>query len=177
MIETDRLLLEPLRFAHAERMFDGLSDEALYQYLPELPPPSKKALQERYRALETTMSPDGNEAWLNWILVCRVTRKVVGYTQVTVRKDEPSLIAYLIFKPQWRTGFASEAVTATIEHVFSNYDTAAIDAYVDTKNEASKKLVIKLGFNHADTIEQADYFKGASSDEFRYSMAREKWMR
>jgi len=176
MIETDRLILEPVHFAHAELMFGGLSDEALYQYLPELPPPSIEALQERYRALETTISPDGNEVWLNWVLVRRGTRKVIGYTQVTVRKDEPSLIAYLIFKPQWRTGFASEAVKATIEHVFKNYDTAAIDAYIDTRNEASKSVVLKLGFSLAGMIEQADFFKGVSSDEFHYSLAREKWM-
>jgi hypothetical protein len=40
LLETDRLVLEPLQVSHAERMFELLGDPVLYRYLDDAPPSS-----------------------------------------------------------------------------------------------------------------------------------------
>lgn len=177
MIATKRLNLEPIRVAHAIEMFSGLTDKQLYTFLPEDPPKSLDALQSRYRKLETAQCPDGKEIWLNWIIYTRSNREAIGYVQATVNESGTSQIAYVLFSKHWRNGFAYEAVAAAIQSVFDHYATPMIEALIDTRNRASQGLVSKLGFNLSETIKEADFFKGSSSDEYRYVMSRRTWMR
>lgn len=39
------------------------------------------------------------------------------------------------------------------------------EAFIDTRNQPSIRLVTRLGFRQVRTIENADHFKGSSSDE------------
>jgi len=155
-------------------MFNGLADSRLYAYLPEEPPASLQSLQSRYKMLETTISPCSDEKWLNFILVRKDTQQVIGYTQATLRTTIASHIAYLIFRDQWRNGFATEAVAATIDYVLEHHDTPSIEALVDTRNLASQKLLLKLGFECTEKIPNADCFKGCISDEYRYRITRKR---
>ena len=41
-------------------------------------------------------------------------------------------------------------------------------AQVDTRNVASQRLLASLGFALVRRIDEADFFKGARSDEFEY---------
>ena len=175
MIETDRLLLEPLRVEHAEQMFSGLANINLYENLPEEPPATLHELRKRFQFLVAGADPSGNEEWLNYVLVGKKTRLPIGYTQATIRTNAPCLIAYLIFQPHWRRGYGSEAVSASVDHIFSHFNIDSIDAYIDTRNVASHGLVSKLGFQYFEKIKDADFFKGSSSDEYRYSMTRDAW--
>lgn len=38
VIETERLILEPITVDHSQKMLGLLSDEALYEYIPQNPP-------------------------------------------------------------------------------------------------------------------------------------------
>ena len=66
VLETERLCLEPLLRSHAAILFPLLQDERIYRYIPQDPPISVAALEERYHRLENRLSPTGDEAWLNW---------------------------------------------------------------------------------------------------------------
>ncbi len=65
VIESDRLLLEPLRLRHAKHLFPLLSDPQIYSFIPQDPPASLRQLQARFKQLETRHSPKGDETWLN----------------------------------------------------------------------------------------------------------------
>ena len=44
VLKTPRLLIEPLLPAHAARLYECLQDERLYQFIPQDPPASLRAL-------------------------------------------------------------------------------------------------------------------------------------
>ena len=93
VIETARFMLEPQIAAHAEEMFVVLSDPAIYEYENQ-PPPSIEWLRTRFAKLETRLSADGREQWLNWVI--RVpTSELVGYVQATLRPEGHAAIAHL----------------------------------------------------------------------------------
>jgi len=175
MIETERLQLEPITPAHAEAMFDLLSDERIYTYLPTGPPASLESLRESYEFLSRGESPDGRERWLNWILVDREGGQALGYFQATVREPESCLIAYVLGPAHWGKGHAREASAALIGHLFERYDVPAVEAYIDTRNEPSIRLVESLGLLRTRTIQDADEFKGSRSDEHVFRVSREEW--
>src|SRR5277367_677160 len=109
LLETPRLVLEPLVPGHASSVFADLSDTRLYDLIPREPPESAAALERRYRALATRTSPDGREAWLNLVARLRSSREHVGSVEATVHADLTAHLAYTVFRRFWQQGYAKEA--------------------------------------------------------------------
>ena len=72
MLDTDRLVLEPLRVEHAEEMAPVLADEELHEFIGGRPE-SVDELRARYRRQARGVSDDGDERWFNWVLRRRDT--------------------------------------------------------------------------------------------------------
>lgn len=171
LLLSRRLQLEPLSRSHAEEMFPGLSDTALYTFIPDEPPVSVAALRARYERLERRCSPDGTEAWLNWVVRSRINGACMGYVQATVQLGESTaLVAYLIFLPFWGQGYASEAVATMTPALFRDFQLRFVDALIDTRNVRSMATVESIGFKRVALIPDADEFKGSRSDEYRYRL-------
>lgn len=167
---TPRLALEPLSTAHAQKLFSSLGDERLYAYIPQDPPTSVAALTERYTRLSRRLSPDGREIWLNWALRSRTDSFYVGVVEVTARADDSALLAYMIFTPFQGQGYAREACVRVLDHLANDYGTRLVIADIDTRNRPSIALAEALGFARTAITQDADYFKRASSDEYRYEL-------
>lgn len=171
-LETERLILEPLRRHHARRLFPVLSDARIYTYIPQDPPVSAQALETSYRQLESRKSPSGDEDWLNWAIRLKQDERYVGTIQATVRRDRSSLLAYELSPDFWGRGFATEACAQVIESLFADYDIEEIVAEVDTRNAASCRLLERLSFRRVEMRAGVDFFKGSSSDEYTYKLSR-----
>lgn len=175
LLETPRLLLEPLLPAHAPGLYEHLQDERLYRFIPQDPPASARALEDRYRLLSSRRSPDGREAWLNWALLERSSGDYAGTLEATVSKDWSATIAYTVFVPYQRRGIAAEACGRLLEHLFEVYRVGVVAAEIDTRNVASVALVESLGFRRVAFEKDVDHFKGSSSDEYRYEIREGRW--
>jgi ribosomal-protein-alanine N-acetyltransferase len=161
------LALEPICDHHAEALFAGLSAPEAYQFIPQ-DPPSMESLAARYQLLAHGASPDGREIWLNWALR-RHASEYIGFVQATVQRDtRAALIAYQLFPGFWRQGYGREAVAAMLKYLIELLDIRAVSAFIDTRNLASRRLVENLGFKQIRRIKNADFFKGAASDEHEY---------
>jgi [ribosomal protein S5]-alanine N-acetyltransferase len=170
VVHTKRFILSPLRTAHAEQMFDGLSDERAYEFIPDMPPASAGALAERYTHLEGQVSRDGQEVWLNWIIASASEPTLHGYVQFTIRPAEHrAFVAYFVFPRYQRQGIGSETVAAALSSVATTFQVTRVDAEIDTRNAASIALVESLGFVRTRMVKHADEFKGSVSDEYHYS--------
>jgi ribosomal-protein-alanine N-acetyltransferase len=169
-LKTERLLLEPLKEQHADFLFDGLSDEALYKFIPQEPPADNAHLKERFMRLAKGTSPYGNEHWLNWAVKEKYGEQYVGLIEATVNSEKVAHLAYFIFRQFWQSGYATEACARAIQHLFGEIGCRCIRAEVDTRNQSSIKLLTKLGFVQVALIEDADVFKGATSNEYVYEL-------
>jgi RimJ/RimL family protein N-acetyltransferase len=148
-LATSRLRLEPLVVGHAEAMFDVLADASLHRHLDGPPPQSVDALRERYARLESRRSPDGEQHWLNWIIVGS-DGTAMGFVQATVMPDRTAWIAYLLGRSYQRQGFATEATQAVLEHIRGDHRVVRVRAMVDVDNAASVRLLERLGFREVE---------------------------
>lgn len=94
---TERFLREPLVEAHADELFQGLSDPALYSFIPDEPPPSIEQLRRRFRGWEPRRSLSGDEVWLNYAIRDRASSRVLGTLQATVLPGRFVYLAYSVF--------------------------------------------------------------------------------
>lgn len=174
-LETPRLLLEPLKPAHASMLYEHLQDERLYRFIPKDPPASLQALEDRHVALSSRRSPDGREAWLNWAVRERHSGDYAGTLEATVHEDLLAFVAYMVFVPYQRQGLAAEACGRLLMHLFDDYRVGVVAAEIDTRNGASVALVESLGLERVAIQKDADHFKGSSSDEYRYEIGESVW--
>lgn len=169
-LQTKRLRLEPLEERHAAALFPGLRDDTLYQFTADQAPKNLEALARRYRQLETRMSPDGREAWLNWALWSLPDAGYVGLIQATVHANRWAHVAYVLFRDAWSRGYAREATAALIDSLSLDWGVREVWATVDVRHRRAIGLLEELGFlrmlhRHADSTHDVP------SDEFLYCLS------
>jgi len=171
-LETERLVLTPLTADDAAVMYPELSDSGLYEHMDADPPESEAQLAEHYRQLERRVSPDRDERWLHWIVRRRTSGQPVGFVRATVAAGSLGIIAYTIFRRFHRQGFAGEAARAAISHLLDE-DVEHFIARVNPHNEASKRLLTRLGFEVASngTAPGTDLFFAADRKSLRLAPA------
>jgi len=151
-IVTSELALEPLVVAHAEAMFDVLSDARIYRYLDYPPPSSVEHLRNVYAQLEARKSPDESEIWLNWV-VRPHGHPLVGYVQATVASNRSAYVAYIFASKHWGCGYAQKAMQPMLEHLATEYSVDQSLATVEVENRRSIRLLERLGFRPAGARE------------------------
>ena len=165
---TGRLTIEVLHPGHAAPLFPALSDPRLYAYVEERPPKSEAALAQRYAQLERGAPEGSGEIWLNWAIRLLPSREYIGTLQATIYRDHAASIAYVLSPTHWRFGYATEAVQWLLEHLATELGVVEIRASVDTRNEASWRLLERLRFTRVQT--QAAELHGKPSTDYRYRL-------
>ncbi|HET7729101.1 MAG TPA: GNAT family N-acetyltransferase [Usitatibacter sp.] len=144
VLEAEGLTLEPQVAAHAAEMFVVLGDPAIYEF-ENAPPPSLEWLRTRFARLESRLSADGKEQWLNWVIRLP-TGELIGYVQATVRPDGHAAIAYELASAHWGRGRARRAVQAMISELHAHYRVRSLSAVFKRGNLRSMRLLERLGF-------------------------------
>lgn len=143
-IAAEGLVLVPQVPAHAEAMFAVLSDPAIYEF-ENAPPPSVEWLREKFRRLEARRSPDGREAWLNWVIRLP-TGELAGYVQATLFGEGRAAVAYELASAHWGRGIARRAVAAMMGELSVHYGVRDFTAVLKRANFRSRRLLERLGF-------------------------------
>jgi RimJ/RimL family protein N-acetyltransferase len=128
-------------------MFGVLSDPAIYEF-ENSPPESATWLVGRFARLESRVSPDGTERWLNWVIRLP-TGALAGYVQATIARDGSASIAYELASKFWRQGIGSAAVNGMLDELAVTYGVRTFVATLKERNHRSLALLRKLGFARA----------------------------
>lgn len=167
---TSRLTLEPLTVAHADVLFDGLCDPALYTFIPGDPPATLQDKRDHFARILRGPRGDPSELWRNWAVKITATGDYIGLVETSVHPGDRAHLAYFIFRTAQRTGFAKEACRAVLAHLAAVYEVKQVVTEMDTRNTASWRLVEALGFTRTGEKRDADFFKGATSHEYAYRL-------
>jgi len=170
--DSSRIAFEPLGPTHAPELFPLFEDDRIYRYIPLPRYRTIEEIRERVTKLSEHGPGNGRSVWLNWILKEKAKGKYIGWVQATLYENKSASIAYVIFPEFWKQGYAKEACSTIIAHLYSNSDIETIFAEIDTRNNASIALIRSLGFTLAGERKNADFFNGSKSDEYRFELAK-----
>lgn len=84
-------------------------------------------------------------------------------------------VGYILHPDAWGRGLGQEAIGATIAHVFKTHDLDQLTADVDPRNEASLKILERLGFQQTGSAERTFRIGDAWVDSLYFSLSREVW--
>ncbi len=143
-IVTTRLELTPLRQIDAAAMFSVLDDQRLHAFTGGRPR-TLAELRDHYGKLVAGASPDGNEAWLNWIVRLHQTKTAIGTVQAGV-EDGSANVAWIIGVPWQGQGYAVEAATAMVAWLAA-HDVHAVKAAIHPEHAASAGVARRGGLS------------------------------
>lgn len=167
-LRTSRLILEPVKAAHAQEAWPLMDDERMWTYFPEQRPATLHDLRRLYERWELG-STDPAQLWLNWILRERSTNAPVGAMQSTVfAPRHTAYIAYAVYPAYQRKGYAREACEAIITYLRERR-VKRIFAEMDVRNEPSYRLAESLGFKRIETRHGVQHGP-FTSDEYVYEL-------
>jgi ribosomal-protein-alanine N-acetyltransferase len=82
---------------------------------------------------------------------------------------------YAIAEPYWGRGLVAEASRALIRYVFTEYAVERLQARVIVGNEASERVLAKLGFAREGVLRSFILRRGRHWDVAMYSLLRGEW--
>jgi len=141
-IESERAVLVVLGSADADDLAGLLEEPSLREWLAAR---DVGELRERFSAWESRRSPDGDEAWLNWVIRGRHDGRALGWVQATVRGDSAS-VAYAILPAERGLGAASDAVRALVRWLHDRLGVTTVIAEIDDANAPSARVAVAAGF-------------------------------
>lgn len=81
-------------------------------------------------------------------------------------------IGYILHPDHWGLGFATEALTAVIAHIFAHHPIEALRADIDPRNTASIGLLERLGFTPTHRAERTWKIGEEWCDSVYYALRR-----
>jgi len=155
-LETARLLLRPLAAGDLDFVFQHFSDPEVGRYLVDEEPLTTR---EEAQAIVDFYGSPGPKTYNRWVIVRKADLQAIGTCGFHRwnKQHHRAEIGYDLAPSAWRQGFMTEALTAVLEHGFAQLQLNRIEALVHPKNEASVRLLERLGFQKEGLLRQ--YFR------------------
>ena len=175
-IETERLILRPIEAGDWRAIHHYASRPEVVRYLPH----------------EPFTEEDAAAFALRWSEQARLQGDAWPEMLVVVRKDDGRLIGHLpfeVFNAKYRTreigwvfapevhghGYATEAARAVLQLAFGELDLHRVIATCDPCNEASYRVMEKLGMRREAHFVRDVQIRGEWADEYFYGILEEEW--
>jgi RimJ/RimL family protein N-acetyltransferase len=84
-------------------------------------------------------------------------------------------IGFTLAKPWWRRGYAYEAVSRVLEQLFAADGLYRVSAECDARNQASARLLDRLGFRREGLRRAHTWIKGQWTDDLLFGLLAHEW--
>ena len=114
---------------------------------------------------------------LNWLVATRRDDRAIGSCTLYRfdARHRRAEIGYALHPGQWGRGLASEAVALALDWGFGALDLHRIEADIDPRNQASRRLLTGLGFRREGLLRQRFLIDGSASDSEIFGLLQDEW--
>lgn len=172
-----RVTLRQMTRRDAEDFWQLANDRQVVRFLISLPYPY--TLADGYAFIRRTHRQIRKGTDFAFGIVAHETGTVVGgvgFHQYD-KKNRRIEIGYWLGRPYWRKGYVSEAVRLACDWAFRELKVVRIQARVAAKNQASAKLLLKVGFTHEGTWRMAERLRSGWTDMHWFGLLRKEFRR
>ena len=114
---------------------------------------------------------------LNWLVAARRDDRAIGSCTLYRfdARHRRAEVGYALHPDWWGSGLASEAVALALDWGFHRLGLHRIEADIDPRNEASRRLLAGLGFRREGLLRQRFLIDGSASDSEVFGLLQEEW--
>ena len=154
ILETDRLILRKMTLDDAQDIFEYAKDEKISKWVTW---PVHKSIDDTKKFINFVLDGYKKNKHLGFVAERKDDKKVigtVGFNEFFYDHDK-SEISYTFGTKYWGKGYATEAAKKIVAFGFNELGLNKIQAYVFVPNEASKKVLKKVGMQFEGLSRQA----------------------
>ena len=172
-LESPRLRLRPYRQDDARAVYALYSDPVVTRYW-SFPAWTRREQASDYLAARMALETPAVYAWA---LAERECDRLIGTTTLFSLSGphKRAEIGYSLLPARQGQGLATEALRTVLGHAFGPLGLERIEADVDPRNEASWRLLEKLGFRREGLLRNRWRVDGEVCDSFLYGLLREEY--
>jgi RimJ/RimL family protein N-acetyltransferase len=178
MIDTDRLCLRNWRREDAEPFERHTNTPAVMQWLGGVKPPEfiHRVVRDRF------MPWQDERGFTFWVVERKGDGELLGFCGIKIADDPGSPvegeyeIGWRLREDAWGQGYAKEAASASLDHLFTRTGAERVVALTVIGNEPSWGLMERLGMTRRPDLD----YSGASWAEgmvIAYIIAKEEWLK
>ena len=174
-VETKRLTLRDFRIDDWKAVHEYAADPRAVSRLPWGPNSADQTIEFVRAAIEDAARP--NRKRFEFAIILREEDRLVGGTglRVSGTENRDAGMGYVIHPAYWKRGIASEAAAAVVEFGFRQRGLHRIWAEVDPSNDASARVLEKIGMIREGRLRQHKWFKDDWRDSYLYSILYPEW--
>ncbi len=162
VFETDRLVVRQLRADDLDDFAALTSDPEIVRYMDDRQPLSRERTRTWIEVSEANYRTRGYGCFA---VTEKPDDRMIGFCGFAFPPDRPGIVEVIYaFAPScWGRGYATEAVRGTVAFGFDRCGLTRIEATVDPANDASKRVLEKVGMSYQGRGENDD---GSSTDYY-----------
>ncbi|MET4559000.1 ribosomal-protein-alanine N-acetyltransferase [Lysinibacillus parviboronicapiens] len=170
-LETQRLVLREIKQEDAQGIFNCFSNRDVTRYYGQ---DTLESVEQAAKFVEFFSNLYTEKRGIRWGIEIKGSSGIIGTIgfNAWLPKHKRAEIGYEIHPDYWRNGYTTEAVTSVLSYGFEELDLTRIGAVVFIENEASNKLLTKIGFQQEGILRDYMYQDGQAHDTFVYSLLR-----
>lgn len=156
LIETPRLVLREMSLDDLDFVAAMLADAEVMRFYPKC-----YSRDEAEVWVERQLKRYARHGHGLWLVSEKASGQPVGQVGLLIQHldgvDEKE-VAYLIHRPFWRQGFATEAAEACRDYAFTSLARSRVIALIRPENVPSQGVAVKLGMTPApDTVQHSGF--------------------
>ncbi len=169
IIETERTILRPIEANDNKQVFSYRSDFETNKYQGWIPSTLDDVDVFISKNPSKINIPD---TWFQLVIINKITDEIIGDIGVHFIDNTECEIGCTLGIANHGSGFASEALGATIDFLFNTLNKNKITASIDPLNKGSISLVHRLGFVKKKYIKKSYLSRGTWVDDIIYSVEK-----
>ena len=173
-IETERLLLRAHRLSDLDDLARFHGDPEVVRYVP-WPVRDRAATEETLRTKLGQTRLDEHGQWLVLAVEERSTGTVIGEVLLKWSSDRQGELGFASGRDHHGQGYAAEAARAVLALAFDDLGFHRVSAVVVDGNDASVRLLGRLGFRQEARHVDGAFFKGAWVTSLVFALLDEEW--
>lgn len=174
-LETSRFILRQAQATDSQNLYELYTDEAVVEYMPFTPFTS---IDEALDEMKWYTRIFAEQSGLRWMIEDHEHVKVIGtcgflgYEQEHHRAE----LGYDLSSVYWGKGIMQEVASRIIKFGFEQMELNKIEAKIEPKNQASIRLMEKLGFVQEGLLRQHEYEKGKYVDLAVFALLQSEYV-
>lgn len=156
-LTTDRLILRPHTSEDFDSFFSLISDEKATRFIQI---PEEEMTREGLKSFfeEVLSSLESSSPVFGLAILEKGTHQYVGFCGLSELPDGSGTETYFVIHPEsWSNGYGTEAARKLIEYGFSVLGLPHVDTFLVEGNDASRKVVEKLGMKDMGITDHHEY--------------------
>ena len=171
---TERLVLRRFRSDDAEVLRSYRSEPTVARYQSWSAPLSEADVA---RLVEEFAAGDPRRpGWFQYAITLRSDGRLIGDLGVRLHDNlRQAELGFTLAPAHQGQGYATEAVTAVVDHLFTQRQLHRISAECDARNSASAALLQRVGFRQEGLRRENTWIKGEWTDDLLFGLLSREW--